>query len=82
MSSSTVYKMRGAQTLANINHFIGEHNFFKPKRTYLLNEGEKTPFRKLRVILVKLLLCETGKNPSLFVNYYFQTLVNFVLNCV
>ena len=23
MSSSTVYKMRGAQTLRNINHFIG-----------------------------------------------------------
>ena len=31
MSSSTVYKMRGAG-----------HNFFQMKRTYLLNEGEKT----------------------------------------
>ena len=56
MSSSTVYKIRGAG-----------HNFFQTKRTYLLNEGEKTPFRKV-VILVKLLLCETGKNQSLFVN--------------
>ena len=40
------------------------------RNTYLLNEGEKTPLRKI-VILVKLLL--RGKNPSFFVNYYFQT---------
>ena len=57
MSSHTVNKMRGAQTLQNINHFIGGHNLFQTKRTYLLNKGEKTPFCKM-VILVKLLLCE------------------------
>ena len=49
--------MRGAQPLRNINHFIGGHNLFQTKRTYLLNKGEKTPFRKI-VILAKLLLCE------------------------
>ena len=47
MSSSTVSKMRGAQTLPNINHFIGGHNLFQTKRTYVLNKGEKTPFRKI-----------------------------------
>ena len=31
MSCSTVYKMRGAQILSNINHFIGGHNFFQTK---------------------------------------------------
>lgn len=31
MSSSTVYKMRGAQTLRNINHFIGGQNLFPAK---------------------------------------------------
>ena len=60
MGSSTVNrlnKMRGAQTLRNINHVIGGHNFFQTKRTYLLNKGEKTPFRKI-AILAKLLLFE------------------------
>ena len=71
MSSSTANKMRSHQTLRNINHFIGGHNLFQTKRTYLLNIGEKTPFRKI-VILLKLLLFEKGKNPSFFVNYYFQ----------
>ena len=61
MSSSTVSKMRGAQTLRNINHFIGGHNLFQTKRTYLLNIGEKTPFRKI-VILEKLLLCEMSSS--------------------
>ena len=32
MSSSTVYKMRGAQTLRNINHFIGGYNLFPAKK--------------------------------------------------
>ena len=72
MSSSTANKMRRRQTLRNINHFIGGHNLFQTKRTCLLNKGEKTPFRKI-VIVLKLLLCEKGKNPSFFVNYYFQT---------
>ena len=57
MSSSTVSKMRDAQTLPYINHFIGGHNLFQTKRTYVPNKGEKTPFRKI-VILAKLLLCE------------------------
>ena len=72
MSSSTANKMRSRQTLRNINHFIGGYNLFQTKRTYLLNIGEKTPFRKI-VIVLKLLLCEKGKNPSFFVNYYSQT---------
>ena len=38
----------------------------------MLNEGEKMPFHKI-VILVKLLLCKTGKIPSLFLDYYSQT---------
>ena len=63
MSSSTVSKMRGAQTLRNINHFIGGHNLFQTKRTYLLNKGEKTPFRKV-VILEKLLLCEMSSSTA------------------
>ena len=72
MSSSAVNKMRSNQTLRNMNHFIGGHNLFQTKRTYLLNQSEKRPFRKI-VIVLKLLLCEKGKNPSFFVNYYFQT---------
>ena len=71
-NSSTVNKMRSHQTLRNINHFIGGQNLFQTKRTYLLNKAEKTPFRKI-VIVLKLLLCEKGKNPSFSVNYYFQT---------
>ena len=55
MSSSSVNKIRGA--LRNINHFIGGHNLFQTKRPYLLNEGEKTTFRKIVIILAKLLLC-------------------------
>ena len=31
MSSHTVNKMRGAQTLQNINHFIDGHNLFQTK---------------------------------------------------
>ena len=37
--------------------FFFNNNLFPTKRTYLLNEGEKTPFDKI-VILAKLLLCE------------------------
>ena len=81
-SSSTVNKMRGDQALGNIDHFIGGHILFWTKRAYLLNKGEKTPFRKI-VIVAKLLLCEIGKNPSFSVNYYFQTHCHsVVLNCV
>ena len=54
-SSSTVNKMRGDQALGNIDHFIGGHILFRTKRAYLLNKGEKTPFRKI-VIVAKLLL--------------------------
>ena len=61
INSSTVNKMRSHQTLRNINHFIGGHNLFQTKRTYLLNKGEKTPFRKI-VILAKLLLCEMSSS--------------------
>ena len=61
MSSSTVNNMRSHQTLRNINHFIDGHNLFQTTRTYLLNKGEKTPFRKI-VILGKLLLCEMSSN--------------------
>ena len=46
--------MRGDQALGNIDHFIGGHILFRTKRTYLLNKGEKTPFRK-KGILAKLL---------------------------
>ena len=63
MSSSTVNKMRSHQTHRNINHFIGGHNLFQTKRTYLLNKGEKTPFRKI-VILIKLLLCERSSSTA------------------
>ena len=54
-------KMRGAQTLWNINHFIGGYNLFWTRGTYLLNKGKKTPFRKI-VILEKLLLCEMSSS--------------------
>ena len=68
MSSSTVNKTTGAQIVRNIHHFIGGHNLFQTERTYLLNKGEKTPFRKI-VILVKLpRLRAKGKNPLLSVN--------------
>ena len=66
MSSSTVNKMRSHQALRNINHFIGGHNLsnlFQTKRTYLLNKGEKMPFRKI-VILAKLLLCERSSTTA------------------
>ena len=53
--------MRSPQTPRNINHFIGEHNLFQTKGTYLLNKGEKTPFRKI-VILAKLPLCEISSS--------------------
>ena len=52
---------RSPQTVRNIYHFIGGHNLFQTKRTYLLNIGEKTPFRKI-VILAKLLLCEMSSS--------------------
>ena len=61
MSSNTANKMRGAQTLWNINHFIGGYNLFRTTGTYLLNKGKKTPFRKI-VILEKLLLCEMSSS--------------------
>ena len=61
MSSNTANKMRSHQTLRNINHFIGGHNLFQTKRTYLLNIGEKMPFRKI-AILEKLLLCEMSSS--------------------
>ena len=61
MSSSMANKMRSHQTLQNISHFIGGHNLFQRKRTYLLNKGEKTPFRKI-VILEKRLLCEMSSS--------------------
>ena len=61
MSSNTANKMRGAQTLWNINHFIGGYNLFRTRGTYLLNKGKKTPFRKI-VILEKLLLCEMSSS--------------------
>ena len=32
MSSGTLNKMRGAQTIPNINHFIGEHNLFRNEK--------------------------------------------------
>ena len=57
MSSSTVSKMKGAQTHQNIHHFIGRQNLSRTKRAYLLNKGQKMPFRKI-IILEKLLLCE------------------------
>ena len=61
MSSGTVYKMRGAQTARLfailIISLVDTIFFFQRKRTYLLNEGQKTSFRKT-VILAKLLLCE------------------------
>ena len=63
MSSSTVNNMRSHQALRNINHFIGGHNLFQMKRTYLLNKGEKKPFRKI-VILAKLLLCERSSTTA------------------
>ena len=82
MSSSTANKMRSHQTLRNVNHFIGGHNLFQTKRTYLLNIGEKTPFRKT-VIVLKLLLCEKGKSPSFFVNSITSKhILNVVLSCV
>ena len=63
MSSSTANNMRSHQTRRNINHFIGGHNLFQTKTTYLLNKGEKTPFRKV-VILEKLLLCEMSSSTA------------------
>ena len=72
LDKKMAYSILRNETRRNINHFIGGHNFFQTKRTYLLNIGEKTPFRKI-VIVLKLLLCEKGKNLSFFVNYYFQT---------
>ena len=60
-SFSMVKKIRGDQTLRNIDHFIGGHILFRTKRTYLQNKSEKTPFRKI-VIVAKLLLCETSSS--------------------
>ena len=47
ISSSTANKMRGARSLQNIDQFIGGYNLFWTRRTYLLDKGEKTPFRKI-----------------------------------
>ena len=80
MSSSKVNKMRSPETVRNIYHFISGHNYFQTKRTYLLNKAEKTPFRKI-VILLKLLLCGKGKHPSFFV-ITSKHIVNVILNCV
>ena len=86
--------MRGAQTRRNINHFIGGQNLFRTKRTYLLNKGEKTPFRKI-VILENLLFCEmssctvnkmrspqTLRHINLFIGGHnlFQTKRTYLLN--
>ena len=71
-SFSMVKKIRGDQTLRNIDHFIGGHILFRMKRTYLLNKGEKTPFHRI-VIVGKLQLCEIGINPSFSININFQT---------
>ena len=94
MSSSTANKMRSHQTLRNINHFIGGHNLFQTKRTYLLNIGEKMPFRKI-AILAKLLLCvmssstvnnmrspQTVRNINHFIGGHnlFQTKRTYLLN--
>ena len=46
MSSSTVYKMRGAQTLRNINHFIGRHNLFPAKKDIFAKSMKKRHFAK------------------------------------
>ena len=73
--------MRGDQALGNIDHFIGGHILFRTKRTYLLNKGEKTPFRK-KGILAKLLFCEIGKNPSFSLTITSKHIVSVVLNCV
>ena len=72
-SSSMVKKMRGDQTLRNIDHFIGGHILFWTKRTYLLNKSAKTPFRRIVILAKLLLLCEIGKNPSFSININFQT---------
>ena len=72
-SSSTVNKMRGDQTLRNIDHFIGGHILFRTKRTYLLNKSEKAPFRRIVILAKLLLLSEIGKNPSFSININFQT---------
>ena len=77
-SSSTVNKMRGDQTLRNIDDFIRGHILFRMKRTYLLNKGEKTPFHRI-VIVGKLQLCEIGINPSFSININFQTHRQFCL---
>ena len=94
ISSRTANKTRGAKGLQNIDQFIGEYNFFRTKRTYLLNEGEETPFCKI-VILEKLLLCEMSsstvnkmRSPDTFRNIYhfigghnlFQTKRTYLLN--
>ena len=88
-SSSTVNKMRGDQTLRNIDHFIGGHILFRTKRTYLLNKGEKTPFRKKGILAKllfcekkKLLFCEIGKYPSFSLTITSKHIVSVVLNCV
>ena len=57
MSSSTVSKMKGAQTHQNIHHFIGRQNLSRTKGAHLLNKGQKMPFRNI-IMLEKLLLSE------------------------
>ena len=64
MSSSTIDKMRRLQTLRNIKLFLGGHNLFQTKRTYLLTNSEKkTPFCKI-VILAKLLRRKMSSNTA------------------
>ena len=83
MSSNTANKMRGAQALWNINHFIGGYNLFRTRGTYLLNKGKKTPFRKI-VILEKLLLCEMSSSTVKWeeVPRLFQTFIILLVDTI
>ena len=83
MRSNTANKMRGAQTLWNINHFIGGYNLFRTGGTYLLNKGKKTPFRKI-VILEKLLLCEMSSSTVKWeeVPRLFQTFIILLVDTI
>ena len=77
INSSTVNKMRGAKDLQNIDQFIGGYNLFRTKRTYLLNKGEKTPFRKI-VILEKITSWEgprlsLARDCSKYLSFYWWT---------
>ena len=74
--------MRGAQDLQNIDQFIGGYNLFRTKRRYLLNKGEKAPFRKI-VILEKITTLrnefyygqqnEKARDCSKYLSFYWWT---------